>query len=243
MLAVIGGTGLEQLDGLSLVCEHNIETPYGRPSAAIQEGEIAGKRLYFLSRHAADHSVAPHLINYRANIWALKELGVIDVLSIAAVGGVSEANGPRVLNVPDQIIDYTWGREHTFVEAGGSVNHIDFTYPYTEAMRQRILRAADAAGINVVDGGIYAATQGPRLETAAEIARFKRDGCDIVGMTGMPEAALAREAGINYAVLAVVANWGAGILPEEISLEEIYEHLRVGTQFARQILVEILKAY
>ena len=236
MLGIIGGSGLEQLEGLELQQEHLMITPYGRLASPVQEGVWQGKRLFFVSRHSADHSVAPHLINYRANIWALKSLGITEVIGVAAVGGITPCNAPQAINIPDQIIDYTWGRNHTFVEAGGSVQHISFCQPYTPSLRAKLLSAAEKSGQCVVNGGCYAATQGPRLETAAEINKLKRDGCDIVGMTGMPEAALAMEAGLDYACLALVVNWGSGVLDEEISLAEIYENLERGMLGVKKIL-------
>lgn len=236
MLGIIGGSGLEQLEGLELLREHPMITPYGRLASPVQEGLWQGKKLFFLSRHNADHSLAPHLINYRANIWALKSLGVTEVVAVAAVGGITADNGPQVINIPDQIIDYTWGREHSFVEAGGEVQHISFCQPYNQGLRAKLLNAAQKADQPVIDGGCYAATQGPRLETAAEIAKLKRDGCDIVGMTGMPEAALAMEAGLDYACLALVVNWGSGVADVEIPLSEIYENLEQGMIGVREVL-------
>ena len=239
MLAIIGGSGLEQLKGLELHREHFTVTPYGRLVSPILEGVWQGKKLFFLSRHNADHSLAPHLINYCANIWALQVLGVSEVIAVAAVGGITSSNAPQVMNVPDQIIDYTWGREHTFVEVGSDVRHIKFCHPYNQNLRLKILTAAQKAGFNinqVINGGCYAATQGPRLETAAEIAKLKRDGCDIVGMTGMPEASLAMEAGLDYACLALVVNWGSGILKQEISMEEIYKNIEKGALSVQKLL-------
>jgi 5'-methylthioinosine phosphorylase len=186
-------------------------TAYGEPSAALAFGKVNGRDIVFLARHGEGHGIAPHEINYRANIWALKEAGVQGVVAVATVGGIRREFGPGALVVPDQIVDYTWGRRSTFFEGtGAKVTHIDFTEPYAGALRARILAAAKACGEAVADGGVYAATQGPRLESAAEITRLERDGADLVGMTGMPEAALAREAGIEYAAIAVVANHAAG---------------------------------
>lgn len=211
MLAVIGGSGLSKLGTLEVTQRKVVRTPYGEPSGALTFGRIRGKDLVFLARHGYGHTVAPHEVNYRANLWALKEQGIEGVVSVASVGGIRSDLGPGRLLVPDQIIDYTWGRHATFFEGAGTpVTHIDFTEPYTQALRLRILGAARACGENIVDGGVYAATQGPRLESAAEINRLERDGADIVGMTGMPEAALARELGLDYAAIAVSANFAAG---------------------------------
>jgi len=211
MLAVIGGSGLSQLASLEVTERKAVRTPYGEPSGALTFGRIRGKALVFLARHGYGHTVAPHEVNYRANVWALKEAGVEGIVSVASVGGIRRDVAPGALLVPDQIIDYTWGRRSTYFEgAGTGVTHIDFTEPYTPELRRRILEAARACGEHILDGGTYAATQGPRLESAAEIRRLERDGADIVGMTGMPEASLARELEIPYAAVAVSANYAAG---------------------------------
>lgn len=211
MLAVIGGSGLSKLASLEVTQRKAVRTPYGEPSSALTFGSIRGRDLVFLARHGDDHTVAPHEVNYRANLWALKEQQVEGVVSVASVGGIRADLGPGRLLVPDQIIDYTWGRQATYFEGAGTpVTHVDFTEPYTQALRGRILAAARACGEDMVDGGVYAATQGPRLESAAEINRLERDGADVVGMTGMPEAALARELGLDYAAIAVSANFAAG---------------------------------
>lgn len=224
-LAVIGGTGLYSLAELRDVETHQPDTRYGAPSGPVRIGTLAGRRVAFLARHGEGHSVPPHKVNYRANLAALQSLGARRVLSLNTVGGIGERFGPRVLACPDQLIDYTWGRISTLCEEPGSeVLHVDFGDPYTPSLRARVLEAAKAAGVALVDGGCYGATQGPRLETKAEIARMRRDGCDLVGMTGMPEAGLARELGLEYACLAIVANWAAGAGPdpdEAITLEEV----------------------
>lgn len=212
-VALIGGSGLTALAGLEVVEERWIETPYGAPSANIRCGRLAGVELYFLPRHGDDHHLPPHLINYRANMWALRSLGIEAVAAVAAVGGIDPSMIPGRLAVPDQIIDYTWGREHTYAEAS-SVSHVDFTEPFDGALRGHLLSAAVRAGIDVIDGGTYGATQGPRLETAAEVQRLRRDGCHMVGMTAMPEAALARELGLAYASLTACVNWAAGLAPD-----------------------------
>ena len=230
-LAVIGGSGLYQFPGLENISRRALETPYGPASGEVVLGDFAGKRLAFLARHGESHTLAPHRVNYRANLWALHALGARRVIGVNAVGGIRADMGPRVLVVPDQLIDYTHGRITSFCDAEGvEVRHIDFSEPYTASLRQTLLEAAGRAGIAVVDGGCYGATQGPRLETRAEIARMKRDGCDLVGMTGMPEAALARELELDYACLALVANFAAGCGDEaEISIEEIFAHLAAAT--------------
>jgi 5'-methylthioadenosine phosphorylase len=211
MLAIVGGSGLSTLEGLTGVRRISARTSFGEPSAPLAIGRLCGREIVFLARHGEGHSVPPHRINYRANMQALKDAGVREIVAVAAVGGIRHDFGPGVLVVPDQLIDYTWGRTSTFFEdPGAAVTHIDFTEPYTSALRRRILDAAQACGESVVDGGTYACTQGPRLESAAEITRLERDGADLVGMTAMPEAALAREAGIDYASISVVVNHAAG---------------------------------
>jgi len=211
MLAVIGGSGLSRLAGLEGPQRIEVRTPYGEPSGPLAFGAIRGRPLVFLARHGRGHTIAPHEINYRANLWALKEQQAAAVVSIATVGGIRSDFRPGTLVLPDQIIDYTWGRRSTYFEGeGATVTHVDFTEPYSDALRKRIATAAAACGETLVDGGVYAATQGPRLESAAEIGRLERDGADMVGMTGMPEAALARELGLEYAAIAVVANHAAG---------------------------------
>jgi 5'-methylthioinosine phosphorylase len=211
MLAIIGGSGLTQLANLEVGRRKLARTPYGEPSGALTYGRIGSTDVVFLARHGYGHTIAPHEVNYRANLWALKHAGAGEVVSVASVGGIRNDVWPGTLLLPDQIIDYTWGRSSTYFEGPGSpVNHIDFTEPYSRGLRKRILDAAAAVGERITDGGVYAATQGPRLESAAEINRLERDGAHIVGMTGMPEAALAREINLEYATIAVVANYGAG---------------------------------
>ena len=210
MLAIIGGSGLNQLS-MAATERKAVRTPYGEPSAPLVFGRIGRRDVVFLARHGERHTFAPHEVNYRANLWALKDAGALQVLSVATVGGIRAGLAPGALLLPDQIIDYTWGRHSTYHEGpGAEVNHIDFTEPYSPALRKEIGEAARACGEQLVDGGVYATTQGPRLETAAEINRLERDGADIVGMTAMPEAALAREISLEYAAIAVVANHAAG---------------------------------
>lgn len=211
MFAIIGGSGLAKLAALESPHRRVMRTPYGEPSGAITFGRMAGREVVFLARHGYGHTIAPHDINYRANVWALRELGVEGVFALATVGGIRADLVPRTLVVPHQILDYTHSRNSTFVEAGsGPVVHIDFTHPYSPELRACLLAAAARAGEQLVDGAVYACMQGPRLETAAEINRIEGDGADIVGMTGMPEASLAREAGLAYASVALVVNHAAG---------------------------------
>ena len=209
--AIIGGSGLTQLANLEISRREVVRTPCGEPSGALTFGNIAGCEVVFLARHGYGHTIPPHQVNYRANIWALHAQGVKNVVAVAAVGGIRSDFTPGALAVPDQIIDYTHGRAGTFFTGGDTgVRHIDFTLPYCQTLRAACLGAGRQAGETLIDGGVYAATQGPRLETAAEIDRLERDGADMVGMTGMPEAALAREIGLCYAAIAVVANRAAG---------------------------------
>ncbi len=236
-LGIIGGTGLTRLEGLTLTRSEKVNTPYGKPSAPLVYGQINAVDIVFLARHGEDHSIPPHRVNYRANLFALHEAGVEDIIAVAAVGGVREDMAPGVMALPDQIIDYTWGREQTFFDDDlDQVTHIDFSNPYCETLRSRLLATAKACGVVVTDGGIYGATQGPRLETAAEIDRMQRDGCTLVGMTGMPEAALARELGLCYASCAVVANWAAGRGEGEISMAEIEVTLDTAMEQVRALL-------
>ena len=211
MLAIIGGSGLTKLGNMQVTRRKVARTPYGEPSSVLTFGRIGARDVVFLARHGHGHTIAPHEVNYRANLWALKEAGALEVVSVASVGSIKASLVPGALVLPDQIIDYTWGRHATFFEGRGvPVSHIDFTEPYSRGLRTRILQAASSCAQTLVDGGVYAATQGPRLETAAEINRLERDGADMVGMTGMPEASLAREVSLEYAAIAVVANYAAG---------------------------------
>ena len=228
-LAIIGGTGLKQINGLEITDNQQLETPYGNPSAEYLSGIINDTEIIFLARHGDPHIIPPHKINYRANIWGLNELGVTEIIAVAAVGGITPTMAPAQLVLPDQIIDYSYGREHTFFSDDlETVTHIDFTYPYNKQLRKRLIQAATKAKLEISKSGTYGCTQGPRLESAAEIKRMERDGCDLVGMTGMPEAALAKELNINYATLAVIANWAAGKSEGEITMAEIEHHLKNG---------------
>ena len=241
-LAIIGGTGLYAFPGLQNVRRESLATPFGATSGKFVLGTLAGKHVAFLARHGEAHTLAPHRVNYRANVWALHHLGARRMLGVNAVGGITARMGPRVLAVPDQIIDYTHGRLDSFCDVeGAKVEHVDFTEPYSASLRAALLAAAARAEIAVVDGGCYGATQGPRLETRAEIARLRRDGCDLVGMTGMPEAALARELGVDYACLSLVANWAAGCADEmSISLPEIFANLEAATAQVPPIVAALL---
>ena len=242
-LAVIGGTGVYALGELADVETHQPVTPYGPPSGPVRVGTYAGRRVAFLARHGEGHSLPPHKINYRANLAALKALGATRVLALNTVGGITAACGPRVLACPDQLIDYTWGRESTYWDGEGQALHVDFGQPYSPGLREQVLAAARATGVALVDGGCYGATQGPRLETNAEIARLRRDGCDLVGMTGMPEAGLARELGLEYACLAIVANWAAGCgdAGEEITLAEVLDNVAAASSGLADLVTELAR--
>jgi 5'-deoxy-5'-methylthioadenosine phosphorylase len=242
-LGIIGGSGLTRLDALRVERQEIVTTPYGDPSAPLTFGRFDGSQVVFLPRHGGAHTIPPHKVNYRANLWALKHAGVSRVVGMAAVGGITPRMAPGCLTVPDQIIDYTWGREHTLFETDlTSVTHIDFTDPYCAELRAHLLDAAAGAAVEVDDGGTYGATQGPRLESAAEIRRLERDGCDMVGMTGMPEAALARELGLCYACLALSVNWAAGKGSGPITMAEIEHYLSQGMAQARKVLAAVAAA-
>ena len=245
MLAIIGGSGLTQLSNLDVTRRLAVRTPYGEPSGALTFGRIAGADVIFLARHGYGHTIPPHEVNYRANIWALAEQKVEGVISVASVGGIRADMRPGAIAVPHQILDYTWGRKNTFFEGGGQpVTHIDFTEPYSAKLRRRIHDAARACGEAVSEDGIYAASQGPRLETAAEIDRLERDGADVVGMTGMPEAALAREMGLEYATIAVVANFaaGRGDSLHSVHMEDIEQVLQQSLVRVRRIIEQLVAA-
>lgn len=240
-LAIIGGTGLTTLKALEVTRREVVHTPFGEPSCPLTYGQLCGKEVVFLPRHGLGHTIPPHKINYRANLWALKKTGVKRVVAVAAVGGINASLAVSELAIPDQIIDYTWGREHSFFEEDlRQVIHVDFTYPYCAELRSLLLKAAAAAGLEVADRVTYGATQGPRLETAAEIDRLERDGCHVVGMTGMPEAALARELELSYAAIAVIANQAAGRSKGLIEISSIEQNLNRGMKKVRRLLEQLI---
>ncbi|NNC68234.1 MAG: S-methyl-5'-thioinosine phosphorylase [Gammaproteobacteria bacterium] len=240
-LAIIGGTGLTSIDEMQIVSNETVITPYGAPSSSLVTGKLANKEIIFLARHGNDHTIPPHKINYRSNIWALKSVGVTDVIAVAAVGGIHEDIPPGRIAIPDQIIDYTYSRKHTYIEDNLSeVTHIDFTHPYNEQLRQKLLQAVIDCNLDAYNEGVYGATQGPRLETAAEIRRMQIDGCDMVGMTGMPEASLSKELGLNYACCALSVNWAAGKGKSEITMQEIEQAIKVGMVSVKELLVSLL---
>ena len=244
MIAIIGGSGLTQLENLEITRRQIVRTPYGEPSGALTYGRIADAEVVFLARHGYGHTLAPHEIPYRANMWALQSVGATRVLSVCTVGGIAANLGAGTLVVPDQIIDYTWGRPSTYFEgAEQPVTHIDFTEPYDQPTRALALAAAKAAGVPMLDGGTYGATQGPRLETKAEIDRMARDGATMVGMTGMPEAALARELKLPYAAIAVVVNpaAGRGESAHAVAMEGIAKVIEDSMAKVRRIVAEVVK--
>lgn len=211
MLAIIGGSRLTSLPILAVTHRQIVRTPYGDPSCAMTFGQLGTHSIVFLARHGYGNSIAPHEINYRANIWALQSLGVRQVLAIGSAGGIRPDLAPGTLVLPHDVIDQTWGRKHTYHEGpGGALQHVDFANPYDPLLRQRVLSAAAEQGVALVPDGVYACTQGPRLESAAEVSALEKLGADMIGMTGMPEAGLARELGLSYASLCIVTNYAAG---------------------------------
>lgn len=240
-VAIIGGSGLTRLKNLEIRRHEVMRTPFGEPSSPLVFGRLSGQDTVFLARHGQGHTIPPHEVNYRANIWALKEAGASHVVAVNAVGGITPVMTSGRLVIPDQIIDYTYGRAHTFFgNEQKPVTHVDFTFPYCEELRAILIQAAQQAGLDVAGQGTYGATQGPRFESIAEIRRLERDGCDIVGMTGMPETGLARELGLCYACIAVVANPAAGKAAGTISLREIERTLESGMEKVRALLEQAL---
>jgi 5'-methylthioinosine phosphorylase len=241
-VAIIGGSGLTNLKNLQVTRREVVRTPFGEPSSPVVFGELAGHQIAFLPRHGAGHTIPPHEVNYRANVWALREIGASKVIAVNAVGGISEGFlEPGTLAIPDQIVDYTWGRAHTYFGGDSKqVTHVDFTEPYSEVVRQALIAGAKSAGLAVVERGTYGATQGPRFESTAEVRRMERDGCDIVGMTGMPEAALARELELSYACVAVVVNPAAGKVQGVIELKDIERYLASGMTKVRALLERVI---
>ncbi|VAW75729.1 5'-methylthioadenosine phosphorylase [hydrothermal vent metagenome] len=243
-IAIILGSGQELLNSVDVSGEKPTITAYGETSSPLIRTTLGKQEVVLLARHAIDHSIPPHKINYRANIAALQSMGIKKIIALAAVGGITSHMSPGRLILPDQLIDYTWGREHTFFDGdlnslGSRVDHVDITHPYASQLRSLFLEASIEANIAIIDGGVYGAVQGPRLETTQEIRRMAQDGCDLVGMTGMPEAALAREAGIEYLCCALVANWAAGVEDGIIGMQEIRETLSKSMQQVHTLLMEV----
>lgn len=243
MLGIIGGTGLTQLGNLTLIRRQLIRTPYGEPSAPLVFGEVSGRPIVFLARHGGGHTIPPHAVNYRANLWAMHSVGVSHVIAVATVGGIHQDLGPGRIAIPNQILDYTYDRKTSFHDGQElPVRHIDFTEPYSPKVRNLIIQAAAEADETVIDSGVYATVQGPRLETAAEINKLERDGATMVGMTGMPEAALARELDLEYAAVCPVANHaaGRGSSLHGISYEDIGVVLAETMQRVRHLLEKVV---
>ncbi len=250
-VAMIGGSGLSQFPGFDSSHDQPLLTPYGQTSAAVVQGRLAGDlELLFLSRHGEGKTIPPHKVNYRANLWALKSLGVTHVVAVNAVGGLDVAMGPDHLVVPDQLIDYSYGREHSFYDGqdyddqlidSAGIEYADLTYPYSDSVRSALIAVLQASGYSYSAGAVYGCTQGPRLETAAEIRRLQADGCQLVGMTGMPEAALARELDLEYGALCLVVNWGAGMTERPADLAQIYQHLALGMKRVAGLTADIVE--
>lgn len=239
-VALVGGTGLTELDDYAETIE--METPYGLPSAPLRVVETSPVRVIFLPRHGNPHRFPPHRVNYRANMWALREAGADHVLAVYAVGGIHEPYRPAALALPDQLIDYSWGREHTYSDSDSApLVHVDFTNPYEGPMRQTLLQAAQKSSLDIVDGGCIGVFQGPRLESSAEVEKARRDGCDMAGMTALPETGLARELGLDYAGLAVISNWGAGVKNERLSEADIAETLQEPMARVRKLLKTVIE--
>ena len=242
MLAIIGGSGLDSLEGITDKQEHKINTAYGSHSSPLESGRYNGAEIVFLPRHGGGHKLAPHKINYRANLAALSRLGVKHIVAVNAVGSISPSMPPGSMVIPDQVIDYTYGREHTRYDDGINLDHIDFTVPFCPDISTKLLLAFRRQKLPVINGGVYGCTQGPRLETAAEVERMRRDGCDLIGMTLMPEASLAREFGIDYASVCLVANWCAGVSSDEaLSIDAIMETIHNNVNQLKKGLSEFLK--
>ena len=241
-VAIIGGTGLSSWQSSGNVQSLAPLTPYGEASATVRRGELNGCTVMFLPRHGDPHRIPPHRVNYRANLWALREAGAEEVIAVNAVGGITEGLEPGAFCLPDQIIDYTYGREHSFSDSGDvPLQHVDFTWPYDESMRERLKAVFVETGIACREHGVYGATQGPRLESTAEINRMERDGCDVVGMTGMPEAGLARELDLPYAAICLVVNRAAGRSEGIITMEQIEAVTASGMQQLTSVIESYLK--
>ena len=239
---MIGGTGMNSWPGLTIERRVELPTPYGPASAPLPLGTVYGVRVCFLARHGEGHKIPPHRINYRANLWALREAGVRDVIAIAAVGGITHWYPPGAVGVPNDAIDYTYDREHTYSDGreGSALHHVEMDPAYDARLRRQLIASARAANLAVAEHGVMAVTQGPRLETPAEIRRLQREGCDLVGMTSFPEAPLARELGLSYACLAVSVNWGAGLGGEGGIHAEIEKSVEEGMGKVRAILSHAL---
>ena len=242
-IAVIGGSGFYSFPELNDVETKLVSSQYSIQPVAVKCASYENKHVFFLARHGESHSIPPHKVNYRANVDVLSSLGVDAVIAVNAVGGIANTCAPGVVVLPDQIIDYTYGREHTFYDGSAALDHIDFTYPMSASLREQIKKAADSLGLSLLAEGVYGCMQGPRLETAAEIKRLQRDGCDLVGMTAMPEAALMRERELEYQSICIVANWAAGLSAEKITVEAINTLLAHKITSIRELILNFLSEY
>lgn len=235
-IGVIGGSGLYEIKGFVLKKKRTLSTPYGKPSDQYLTGTMGKTEIIFLPRHGSHHNIPPHMINYRANIWGFRKLGVDRILSISAAGGINKGLKPGDIVISDQILDMTKERKSTYYDGKEGVIHIDFTEPYCPELRRILLKAGRQKRLSLKNGGTYVAVEGPRLETASEIKSFSILGGDIVGMTGMPEAALARELEICYAGISVVANYAAGISRRKLTVAEVMEAMKDSTEKIKDLL-------
>ncbi|MDQ7038486.1 MAG: S-methyl-5'-thioadenosine phosphorylase [Aquificota bacterium] len=258
MLGIIGGSGLYSLEGVRIVDEVFPETPFGEPSSPLTVAEVEGRRVVFLARHGKDHSLPPHLVPYRANLWAMRELGVERVLGVSAVGGINRDLMPGDLFIPTSFIDLTRSRERTFYEGRfskkvegedrvarlmreGKVVHVDVSDPYCPEMRNTLDRILRDLSLRYVHGGVYVCTEGPRFETTAEIRMIDKLGGDVVGMTGVPEVVLAKELRMCYASLCVVSNPAAGISENRLTSEEVLEMMAEKEEDIRRVVLEFVR--
>ena len=237
-IGVIGGSGLYEIKGFVLKNKKRVNTPFGKPSEQYLIGKVGSTEVIFLPRHGRQHNIPPHMINYRANIWGFKKLGVERIISVSAVGGIKKGLKPGDIVVLDQVLDYTKCRKSTFYEGEDGVVHIDFTEPFCREIRDLLIKAGTRVGISLKRGGTYVAVEGPRLESASEIKGFKILGGDVVGMTGMPEASLARELEICYSGLSVVANYAAGISKTKLTVAEVMTAMKDATENIKRLLKE-----
>jgi len=241
-LGIIGGTGMDQWGEPEEI--HRLETPYGIPSSPLQEFHSSGARIVFLARHGRAHNIPPHRVNYRANCWAMKDMGVDHLLGVNAVGAIRSGIKESDLVLPDQIIDYTWGREHTISDSTDvPLLHADFEFPYDSELRKMLVAAAISSGVEIHDGATHGVVQGPRFESAAEVRRMQGDGCDLVGMTAMPEAALARELGLDYAGLCVISNIASGMSDDPVNHQDILGVLKTAMDNARELIRAVLETF
>lgn len=238
-IGIIAGSGIQELGCEDIIATQKVETPYGPPSDLYRICNISGTEVIFLPRHGIPHHIPPHKINYRANLWGFSSLGVKEIISINAVGGINEGLSPGDIVLPDQVIDLTHGRENTFFDKE-EVVHIDFTEPFCNSLREMFCCAGEKAGIPLIRSGTYVCTNGPRLETKAEIQYFSRIGADIVGMTLMPEASLARELEICFASISVITNYAAGISKNKLTTTEVVETMRASIEKIRTLIREFL---